>query len=324
MMKDNRRKLRAMHIREILLSETDSEHTLNASEIVSRLEARGVSAERKSIYADIDAMCSEGFLDIVCEGSRSGYKVVSRDFELAELKMLVDAVQSCRFISKKQCASLIKKLSSLTSIHEAKGLSRGVYIYDRAESTEGNIFYKIDKIHEAVSQDRVLNFTYTEVFPDKKRAPKKGGRIYEISPFSLIWQEENYYLVGYDHTSLEIRHYRVDRMDRISVTDEKRQGAEVFETVDLSSYCRSVFGMFGGKEVSVKFRAENRFAGAVFDRFGYSLPIKTDGDYFEFYASVVPSVRFFGWVFGFDGGLEIISPDKVVHEYYQQIDNVKK
>ncbi len=321
-MKANGRKLKALHIREILLSETDSEHSLNASEIIEKLEKRGIKAERKSIYGDIEALREEGFIDVVSEGSRSGYRVASRDFDIAELKMLVDAVQSCRFISKNQSASLIKKLSSLASVHEARGLSRGVYIYDRTEDTCGNIFYKIDKIHEAISEERALEFVYTEVAPDKSRHEKKDGRAYKISPFSLIWQEENYYLVGFDHGLGAIRHYRVDRMEQILVLDEKRTGAEFFEKVNLASYCKSVFGMFGGDEVSVKFRAENKLAGALFDRFGYSLPVKHDGDSFEFYANVVPSVRFFGWVFGFDGALSILSPKNVVEDYREQIKRV--
>ncbi len=321
-MKTEGRKLKALHIRKILLSETDAEHSLNASDIVERLEKCGVSAERKSIYSYIDALCAEGFLDIVSDGGKSGYRVASREFELAELKMLVDAVQSCRFISKVQCATLIKKLSSLVSIYEASGLSRGVYIYDRAEDTSGNIFYKIDKIHESISQNRALTFVYTEVAPDKSKHKKKDGKPYKISPFSLIWQEENYYLVGFDHEISAIRHYRVDRMEHISVTAEKRTGAEVFKKVNLASYCKSVFGMFGGEEVNVKFRAENKLSGAVFDRFGYSLPVKYDGEHFEFYASVVPSVRFFGWVFGFDGALTLLSPENVVNDYKNQINRV--
>ncbi len=322
-MKTEGRKLKALHIQEILLSETDSEHSLNASEIIERLEKRGISAERKSVYSDIEALCNEGFIDVISDGGRSGYHIASRKFELAELKMLVDAVQSCRFISKKQCASLIKKLSSLASIHEASGLSRGVYIYDRSENTEGNIFYKVDKIHEAISEDRALEFVYTELLPNKTKHKKKNGKAYNISPFSLIWQEENYYLVGFDHDINLIRHYRVDRMERISVLNEKRIGTEAFEKVNLSSYCRSVFGMFGGDVVSVKFRAKNKLSGAVFDRFGYSLPVKYDGDYFEFYASVVPSIRFFGWVFGFDGALTLISPENVVNDYKAQIKRVE-
>ncbi len=318
-METRKRKLKALHIREILLSETDCEHSLNATEIIEKLKKRGIDAERKSVYSDIEALCSEGFLDIVSDGGRCGYRVASRDFELAELKMLVDAVQSCRFISKKQCASLIRKLSSLVSIHEASNLSRGVYIYDRAEDTVGNIFYRIDKIHEAISENLSLSFIYTEVMPDKSKQEKKNGRPYKISPFSLIWQEENYYLVGYDHEINSIRHYRVDRMERIETLRENRIGIEAFDKVNLASYCRSVFGMFGGEEISVKFRAENKLSGAVFDRFGYSLPVKHDGEHFEFYASVVPSVRFFGWVFGFDGALKLLSPENVVKNYTEQL-----
>ncbi len=322
-MKDKGRKLKALHIRDVLLKHTDSEHAMNACEIIEKLEARGISAERKSVYSDIEALCAEGFLDVVSEGRRSGYKVASREFELAELKMLVDAVQSCRFISTSQCGELISKLSGMSSVYDAGKLSRGVYIYDRENDSDSKVFYKIDAIHEAISEDCVLKFNYTTVTPERKKLVKKNGKSYEVSPFSLIWQEENYYLIAYDHTLSAIRHYRVDRMENVEKLPQKRIGHRAFEEKNLAKYCSTVFEMFGGDEVIVRFRAEKQLAGAVFDRFGYGLTVKLDGDYFEFYAPVVPSVRFFGWVFGFDGALTLLSPENVVDSYIEQIERVR-
>lgn len=317
--KENQR-LKALYIKEILLRETDEEHSLTAGKIADMLAKRGISAERKSIYNDIYALDDAGMLDIGREeGKNGGFRVLGRDFELAELKMLVDAVQSCRFISKKQCTALIKKLSALASRYEEKQLSRSVYVYDREEKPSG-VLYLIDIIHRAISENRAITFKYTELTPSKKKVERRNGEAYRVSPWSLMWQEDNYYLIGFDHGFKEIRHYRVDRAEKITLLDEPRLGRNDFEKISLAKYYGNVFEMFRGREETVHFSCENRLAGAMLDRFGMSLNITEHGDRFEFYAPIEISVRFFSWVFGFDGALRIISPENVVREYREQIE----
>ena len=319
-MKNENQKLKLLYLKEILMRETDENHSLSASQLEEKLDMLGIRSERKSIYSDINAMCDAGILDVErTKGKNGGFRVLSRDFELAELKMLVDAVQSSRFISGKQCRELIKKLSALTCVYEEKQLSRSVYIYDREEKKHSNVLYSVDALHNAISANSVITFKYTEMTPSKKRVARKNGESYEVSPWGLIWQDENYYLVAYDHINDEIRHYRVDKMDGIAETGEKRKGKEEFEAISLADYCSKVFGMFSGKEYNVRFRCKNSLAGAMFDRFGTSLVIDEKGEYFEFYAKVEVSVRFFSWVFGFDGALEILSPECVLDEYKAQL-----
>ncbi len=319
-MKRENQKLKILRLKDILLRETDEEHSLSAGQLEEKLGAYGIEAERKSIYRDIEALKDSGLLDIGnTEGRNGGFRVLSRDFELAELKILVDAVQSSRFISNKQCKSLIKKLSSLTSVYGEKQLSRSVYVYDRPDERSSNVLYLTDALHGAISENTSVTFRYTETTPSKQIVPKHGGAIYTVSPWALIWREENYYLVAYDHATQSIRHYRVDRMENIRRTGDPRLGKEEFSKVSLASYCSTVFEMFRGEEYNVRFRCENRLAGAMFDRFGKELVIKEYDGYFEFYARVEVSVRFYGWVFGFDGALEILSPEEVVQGYRGQI-----
>lgn len=324
-MKNENQKLKLLYLKDILMRETDENHSLSAAKLEEMLERLGIKSERKSIYSDINAMSDAGILDVErTKGKSGGFRVLSRDFELAELKMLVDAVQSSRFISGKQCRELIKKLSALTCVYEEKQLSRSVYIYDREEKKHSNVLYSVDALHNAISANSAITFKYTEMTPSKKRVTRKNGESYEVSPWGLIWQDENYYLVAYDHISGEIRHYRVDKMDSIAQTSEKRKGKEEFEAISLADYCSKVFGMFRGKEYNVRFRCKNSLAGAMFDRFGTSLLVEEKGEYFEFYAKVEVSVRFFGWVFGFDGGLEILSPECVLDEYKAQLTRALK
>lgn len=323
-MKKENQKLKTLYVKDILLRETDDEHSISAGKIIEILDSYGVSAERKSIYNDIYALNDAGVIDVVQEeGRNGGFRALSRTFDLAELKMLVDAVQSCRFISKKQCTSLIKKLSSLASRYEETQLSRSIYVYDR-EETQSGVLYLVDTIHKAISENSSISFKYTEIMPSKKKVRRRNGESYSVSPWSLMWREDNYYLIAYDHDFGEIRHYRVDRMEKISLSGEIRRGKEEFEKISLSKYYSNVFEMFKGKEEIVHFKCLNRFAGVMFDRFGMSLNVKECGDYFEFYAPIEISVRFFSWVFGFDGGLQILSPENVVNEYKKQILKAKE
>ena len=318
-MKKENQKLKTLYVKDILLRETDEDHSISTKKIIELLSELGIEAERKSVYSDIYALSDSGLIDIAQEeGRNGGFRAVSREFELAELKMLVDAVQSCRFISKKQCTALIKKLSKLASRYEESQLSRSVYVYDREEK-QSAVLYLIDKIHKAVSENSSINFKYTDVTPSKKRVQRKNGESYLVSPWSLMWREENYYLIAYDHDSGEIRHYRVDRMEKIELTDEPRLGKAEFEGISLAEYYGNVFEMFRGRKEIVHFRCKNALAGAMFDRFGMSLNVTECGDFFEFYAPIEISVRFFSWVFGFDGALQILSPESVASEYKAQI-----
>ena len=323
-MKKENQKLKALYIKDILLKETDENHSINTQKIIDELQKNGITAERKSVYSDICALRDAGFIDIGKEeGRNGGFRTLGRDFELAELKMLVDAVQSCRFISKKQCTSLIKKLSSLASRYEAGELSRSVYVYDREEKKSA-VLYLIDVIHKAISENSSISFKYTDITPSKMKVERRNGESYLVSPWTLMWREDKYYLIAFDHEAKEIRHYRVDRMDKIKLTNEKRFGRDDFEKISLEKYYSNVFEMFKGKEEIVHFRCENRFAGAMLDRFGLSLNISEHKDYFEFYAPIEISVRFFSWVFGFDGALKILSPESVVKEYEAQIIRAQK
>lgn len=324
-MKYENQKLKILYLIDILSKYTDEEHLLNATQIINKLKKYGVSAERKSIYSDINLLCDADILDIEHVGGRNGgFHVLSRKFELAELKMLVDAVQSSKFISNKQCTSLINKLSEFVSVYDEGKLRRTVYIHDRIQDKDKNAYYLIDAIHEAITANRAIKLQYTDISPDKKRIKRHNGEFYEISPFSLIWRDEFYYLIAYHHDSEMIRHFRVDRMENPSILEMPRKGIDEFEKVSLTKYSSNVFEMYKGEEYMVHFRANNHLAAAMFDRFGMGLKTYPRGDKFEFYAPVQTSVRFFGWVFGFAGELEILSPQNVVDEYKNQINNVLK
>ena len=317
-------KLKPLYIMNYLLQNSDEDHPVTMKQIVEYLDAQGISAERKSVYDDLEALRVFG-LDIVhVEAGRfQGYFVAQRSFELPELKLLVDSVQSSKFITHKKTATLIRKIEKLASIHEAQLLQRQVYVKNRIKTMNESIYFNVDEIHNGISQNKKIQFKYFEYTIEKTRHFRKDGAFYVVSPYALTWDDENYYMVAYDSEAGIIKHYRVDKMTEISVIEQARDGKEAFESLDMAMYARKVFGMFSGEEERVKLRFENHLVGAVLDRLGREVMIIRDGDtHFTVSADIVVSPQFFAWVTGFGTSAEIIGPDKVVAEMAAHIRSV--
>ena len=317
MAKTYNQKMKLLHILRILKEKTDENHYLTAAQLIDELDKVEVRAERKSIYSDINELIEFGY-DIVHVKSKTngGYYMGSREFELAELKLLVDAVQSSKFITKKKSSDLIKKLEKLTSEHEAKSLQRQVYVQNRIKSDNESVYYIIDDIHNAILNNRKIKFQYMDFTVTKEIKPRKDGQWYEVSPYALIWAEERYYLVGFSQKDMEIRHYRVDKIGKLSVTDEKREGIENGGNFDVAAYEAKMFGMYGGEAESVTIGFPEKLIGVFIDRFGKEIDIrKRDEGYLSVRVSVVLSGQFYGWISGLGSEVKIMSPDKVREDY---------
>ena len=317
-------KLKPLYIMNYLLQNSDEDHLVSMSQLIEHLAAHGIPSERKSVYDDIEALRVFG-LDIVQGGSgkNAGYYIANRSFELPELKLLVDSVQSSKFITHKKTATLIKKIETLASIHEAQLLNRQVYVKNRIKTMNESIYYNIDAIQSGISQNKKIQFKYFEYTVQKTRHYRKDGAFYVVSPFAMTWDDENYYLVAFDSQAGIIKHYRVDKMTEISSTEEDRDGLDAYQALDMAVYARKVFGMFSGEEESVQLRFENHLVGAVLDRLGQDVFIIADGDdHFTVRTDVVVSPQFFAWVTGFGAAAQIIGPDDVVEKMRQHINSV--
>ena len=317
-------KLKPLYIMNYLLQNSDEDHLVSMSQLIEHLAAHGIPSERKSVYDDIEALRVFG-LDIVQGGSgkNAGYYIANRSFELPELKLLVDSVQSSKFITHKKTATLIKKIETLASIHEAQLLNRQVYVKNRIKTMNESIYYNIDAIQSGISQNKKIQFKYFEYTVQKTRHYRKDCAFYVVSPFAMTWDDENYYLVAFDSQAGIIKHYRVDKMTEISSTEEDRDGLDAYQALDMAVYARKVFGMFSGEEESVQLRFENNLVGAVLDRLGQYVFIIADGDdHFTVRADVVVSPQFFAWVTGFGAAAQIIGPDDVVEKMRQHINSV--
>ncbi len=316
MAKGTNQKIKILYLMKILLERTDDEHGLTLEEISSALYEYGVEAERKTLYDDIETLRTFG-IDVEKRKAKSvTYHIVSRDFEIAELKLLVDAVQSSKFITHKKSSQLIKKIESFASKYEAQQLHRQVYVANRIKTMNESIYYTVDYIHEAIVENKKVSFNYFEWNEKKEKQLRHDGKRYIISPFALTWDDENYYLIGYDSEACKIKHYRVDKMLKMKVENEKRDGAELFSDFDMALYSKKTFGMFSGREDVVTIRCNNKLAGVVIDRFGEDVTIMPgNDDYFVFSVKVYISRQFFAWLMNFGSDMKILSPDYARDEF---------
>lgn len=306
-------------LRRLLLERTDEDHPISTREIQAALEAQGIHAERKSIYDDMETLRLYGMDVQSRKGRLAGWFMGERPFQLPELKLLVDAVQSCKFITQRKSAALIHKLESLASVYQASQLQRQVYVSGRVKTMNESIYYSIDKLHTAIGENRAVSFCYFSYDVHKQKVYRREGRRYVVSPLGLIWDNENYYLAGFDREKQELRHYRVDKMDKLAVTALPCP-AQPESGFDLAAYARKHFGMFRGREGQVRLRCARSLVGVVLDRFGQDCILIPDGpEHFTVTVEVAVSPQFLGWVFGLGAEVEILSPDWVRQALLEQL-----
>lgn len=325
MAKSSGQKLKLLYLIKMLEENTDEKHPMSTPDIIKYLEGKGIHAERKSIYNDMECLTEFGY-DVMQVQSRlgGGYYLGSRDFELPELKLLVDAVQSSRFITTKKSRELIHKLEQIAGKNDAGKLQRQVYVAGRIKTENESIYYNIDAIHRAIQENRRIRFVYLDWNLKKQLVPRPNGDKC-VSPWALIWRDENYYLAAYDSEDKVIKHYRVDKMGQVTVTEQAREGVKQFSQIDVTSYTNQTFGMFAGEESVVTMEFPRRLIGVVLDRFGREVDIRPmSDDVFRVRARVAVSGQFFGWLAGIGPQARIVAPQAVQDRYVQWLSEILK
>lgn len=317
-------KLRTLYLMDIMLERTDEEHILNATQLCEILEKEyGISTERRTVYSEMEVLEKYGFEVIQKKGTNPGYYIGGRDFEMPELKLLVDAVQSSKFITEKKSRELIRKLEKLCSRSQAKILEKQVFVVNRPKTENETIYYNVDKLHTAIYANKQISFQYVEWTMKKELRFRRRGERYISSPWSLTWDDENYYMVAYDEWGDKIHHYRVDKMQNIEILEEDRLGEEAFKNFDLAEYDKKTFGMYGGRDEELILYCKKELAGVVLDRFGNDIfLIPTDQDHFRAHVKVSVSRQFYGWVTAIGAGMEIAEPKQVREEYLEYLKEV--
>ncbi len=315
--KSEKQKLKILYLKDFLLNKTDENHFVKTDELIDFLSNKGISAERKSIYSDIKTLKEYG-VDIETVRHK-GYRVLSRDFEMAEIKALIGAVQYSRFISKRKTREIVEKLKNLVSENEAKTMKVNKALTEKVKSDNEMVLIAIDRIMEAIETNKQISVKYYSWTPDKKKKYSNKGKPRILNPWDLCWNNTAYYcLASTPEEPTENRIFRVDKMDKISVIKQDRnpEGVDKFKNLDSLEFSEKHFSMFNGEIREVTLYCTNNMANVIIDRFGKDVSMRRDDDeHFIVHIKVAVSEQFFGWVFGLGGGVSIAYPNDVIQQY---------
>lgn len=315
MAKSSRQKQKILYLAKFFLEETDENHPASMADMLAYLKRAGIEAERKSIYSDIEDLRLFGLDIISVRGRGGGYFLGDRKFQLPEVRLLVDAVQSSRFVTRKKSEELIAKLRSLASRHESAALSHTVSVAGRIKTMNESIYRNVDALSFAIEKNKKIRFRYFEWDLAGEKKLRRDGAYYVASPFFLIWDDENYYLIAVEEESGEKRHFRVDKMLAIDTLEEEREGGDLFRDLSPASYENKTFGMYGGKEERVTLWWKEDLSGVFYDRFGRERAVRKDGEGFISSHLLMVSPVFYSFLMGFGNRVRILSPQWVREEF---------
>lgn len=330
------RKMKLLEVMRILETETDPDHPLTANQIARKLERKGfATADRKGIYDDINVLnrfYSAGEKRKAANAPRIekeegtwGYYLDNRAFSVADLKLIIDAVQSSKFLSEAKTVMLIEALEALCSHHQAKGLNRQVIVSNRVKNMNASIHNNVDHINADIEADVCIRFKYFDYGMKMERVFRKSGAWYEVSPLALVYCDENYYLVGYVPAEDKMRNYRVDRMTNVNATTKPRTGKALFTKEEQAQYQKNTFKMYSGKVQDVTMRFRFNMMNAVVDKFGRQDYVKViDEEHFEITVPVAVSPQFYGWIFGLGGYVTIMAPQSVRKGMVKELEKIRK
>ena len=307
------KKLKLLYLARFFQQETDEQHPKTLQDILHHLEGHGITAERKSVYDDIELLRLFG-MDIQTVKSKNfGYFLGERDFQLPELKLLIDVVQASPFLTKAKSMELIAKLEQLTSRYGARQLRRQVYVMNRLRTANEALYYAVDGINTAINENRKISFRYFDWTVDGEKAYRHDGALYVADPVALC-VDRHYYLVAYDTQLGDYRHYRVDRISNLTVLEEKR--CALPENFDLGAYTKTIFDMYNGETTMVRLQFEEKLINVIIDRFGLDAHMHAVGEgVLEISAPVEVGPTFFGWLFQLGKQAKLLSPQPVAEQF---------
>ncbi len=316
----NNAKLKILYLRTILEEETDSEHGLTMRQLIEKLAEYGVTAERKSVYRDLEILKEFGMDIQTFQRNPVEYGLGRRDFSISELMLLVDAVESSRFLTEKQSNTLIGNIKSLASNAQREKLDKQIHVVGRIKTKNRSVFSTIDTIHQAIQEKKKINFYYYKFGPDKERILQHGGKPYLLTPVKIVYAEGFYYLTAYTKKYDDFSHYRIDRIEKITVSNEPADRNERIANYTFNENEYQLFGSFGGEAVSVVLAVKADKVDIVLDRFGSEVMLSKEKDgIVNAYVTVSKSQQFYGWIAGLDKAVTIASPASLVQEYREYL-----
>ena len=311
MARSSNQKIKLLCLARIFIENTDAAHPMALSEIIDELAKYEISAERKSLYDDIECLRLFGLDICVRRDRRVGYYLGKRDFDLTELKLLIDAVNSSRFITQKKSAALGRKIERLGGKHDAALLHKYADACGTPKAENEEIFCNVDMISRAISQNRKICFRAFKWGIDKRREILRSGDFYTVSPWALVWYGDEYYMIAYDDDEKQIVPYRIDKMMELHIDKQAREGAAEFEAFAADSYTKQSFGLSGEGLANVRLSCDASVIDEVIDTFGKDIVIANHGEYFEFTAKVMLGRKFYSWVASFGNLVRIVTPESL-------------
>ena len=311
-------KKRLLVLLELLYKETDEDNPITTSEIMECLNKKDLPIDRKTLTSDINILVEMGYDIITVKSSPNKYFWGSRSFEIPELKMLIDAVSSARFITKKKSEELIEKIALLAGKSQYEHMNRHIVATGRAKSDNTKIYYIVDTITDAINQNKKIQFKYTEYNADKEKVFRHDGEIYTLSPYVLYWNEDYYYVVGYSDKRQMVTAFRVDRLHNPKVIEEG--AATKPKDFNVDDYANKIFKMYDGEDVIVELECDNSLMKYIVDHYGLDIETKRNTE--NTFIAKVPatlSPTFYGWIFQFAGQIRIISPGYAREEYIDML-----
>ena len=308
-------KLKLVKIWEILSQETDEDHPMGTTELLKKLRSIGIECDRRTLYADIDALNECGY-EILCRRSTSNlYYVMDRKFSVGEIRIMMDAVQAAGFITDKQTDRFVEKLAFLAGSRRGEALKDNIVAFNATKTDNPSTYYNVEIITDAIQNNKKVKFTYFDFDTKHKKVYRRDGKFYYMNPYALVMDNNNYYFLGYDMFHKNMMHYRVDRMDQVQVSRHDKDEVDGFDTFDIKKHKKQLFGMYSGVEQEVKIRIDKSLLDTVFDVFGVDTHfIKIDDTMYEFTAAVQLSPQFYGWCCSFGDKLKVVAPSAVVNE----------
>lgn len=306
-------KLKLLYLMDIFKKKTDDDHVLTANELCDELEACGISAERKSIYKDINILIEYGMDIVHTRSPKNGFFLGQRDFELAEVRLLVDAVQAANFISTKKTKQLLSKIEDFVSREQAAILREQVYVDNRPKCKNEEIYYIIDTLHSAITKNLQVSFIYVRRRLISGGAAKREEKAFTVNPYAMIWSDDHYYLICNNPKYDNLMHLRIDRIRSINMLNTKaRHFSEVTKYknyFDSADYATGLFNMYTGEQQSIRLKCKNEILENILDRFGENIPINDSGDgYFTVRVDAAVNEGLVGWLMQYGHQIEVIAP----------------
>ena len=318
-----RNKQRPFRLLKYLYENTDENHHVSTPELVKIFQAEDAHANRKTIKDDIDVLLGEGYDIVTIKSKQNSFFLASRKFEIPEVRLLIDAVSSSRFINSEKSAALIGKLTGMLSKWQAEKISRHLYTADPVKADNKQIYYIVDAVTDAINEGKKIRFQYFDYNGEKEKCLRHDGAEYSVSPYALVWDDSHYYMCGFSDTKQIIANYRVDRMCNTEVKDE--EAVPLPDGFNMDEYVRQQFHMFAGDETEVVLECRDDMMKYIIDQFGDDVETwKVSEDTFRAKVSVADSPTFYGWVFPFEGKIQIAEPEEIREKYRSMVKAAKR